>query len=243
MTRRRPDPGRRIRAALQSLRRAGAVLANPDAHGYRERSNAWLLLALLLSAAAHVSLMSSIATMPRQYGDAFRVPLRARLAAAPPASPAQAAASTAAPEPVQGARPDAAPPSPATAATAARPPAVAEDPGTPVQLPQRYFPRGDLDQPAQALGRAPLVYPQGALHLRVKGTVRLRVFVSEEGVVDRVELVSVDPPGQHFEEAALDAVRLMRYSPARKDGQAVRSQKLVEVEFDPDERAPAGSAG
>jgi TonB family protein len=71
--------------------------------------------------------------------------------------------------------------------------------------------------------------------------VRLRVFVGANGAVESVELVSVDPPGVHFEQAALEAIRLMRYTPALKDGQAVRSQKVIEVTFDPEEEV-AGAA-
>jgi len=36
-----------------------------------------------------------------------------------------------------------------------------------------------------------------------------------------------------FEEAALDAVRSLQFSPAMRFGQRVKSQKTIEVEFDP----------
>ncbi len=234
----RPDPVRRIRAAAGFFRTWCAILADPDRHGYRERSIAWLALALLVSAAAHLALLSTLALLPRQYGADLRLPLRASLRAAP-------AESIPVSMPAEPALPDL-PPPPAAAAES-REPAVASpaspsapespraDGGPPITLPERYFVSRDLDTPAQALGRAPLIYPQGAYHHRVRGTVRLRVFIGADGSVEQLEVVSVDPPGQHFEAAALEAMRLMRYSPAIKDGQKVRSRKVIEVSFDPED--------
>jgi protein TonB len=96
-----------------------------------------------------------------------------------------------------------------------------------------YYSSREVDEPAKAVGDALLVYPHEALQLRVPGEVKLRLFIDEFGALVRSEVVSADPPGV-FEEAALQAVKGMRFFPARKEGQTVRSQRTVQITFDPD---------
>ena len=81
----------------------------------------------------------------------------------------------------------------------------------------------------------PLIYPENPFLWKLPGTVRLRLLINEQGMVDGAEVVKAEPQGE-FEEAALDAVRRMRYEPAVKNGRPVKSQKLIEVTFDPYER-------
>lgn len=96
-----------------------------------------------------------------------------------------------------------------------------------------YFSSREVDEPAKAVGDALLVYPREALQLRVSGEVKLRLFIDEFGALVRSEVVSADPAGI-FEEAALQAISGMRFSPARKGEQTVRSQRTVQITFDPD---------
>ena len=113
-------------------------------------------------------------------------------------------------------------------------------PGTPLHevrpalpLLDYYYTSREVDEPAKAVGDALLVYPREALQLRVSGEVKLRLFIDEFGALVRSEVVSADPPGI-FEEAALQALNGMRFSPARKGEQPVRSQRTVQITFDPD---------
>ena len=96
-----------------------------------------------------------------------------------------------------------------------------------------YYSSREVDEPAKAVGDALLVYPREALQLRVSGEVKLKLFIDEFGTLVRSEVVSADPPGI-FEEAALQALTGMRFSPARKGEQTVRSQRTVQITFDPD---------
>lgn len=96
-----------------------------------------------------------------------------------------------------------------------------------------YYSSREVDEPAKAVGDALLAYPPEALKLRVSGEVKLRLFIDEFGTLVRSEVVSADPPGI-FEEAALQALAGMRFTPARKGDQAVRSQRSVQITFDPD---------
>jgi TonB family protein len=68
---------------------------------------------------------------------------------------------------------------------------------------------------------------------RLAGKVTARVYISATGSVDTVEIVKVQPRGGVFEQAALEALRQVRYQPAQIGGQTVNSQKLIEVTFNP----------
>ncbi|MGH8703950.1 MAG: energy transducer TonB, partial [Burkholderiales bacterium] len=107
--------------------------------------------------------------------------------------------------------------------------------------PTDYLRPGELDERATPVEVAPLVYPEKAYLNRIPGTVRMRIYISSDGRVDRTDIVAASPAG-HFERAAIDAVQRTRFHPARKDGRPVPSQKLIEVEFDPYGPTPEESA-
>ena len=117
------------------------------------------------------------------------------------------------------------PPAPAPA----RQVAPARAPGI---VPKRYYGAAEVDERAAPTDMAVLVYPEKAYLNRIRGTVRVRVYINDAGRVDKAEIVAATPGG-HFEQAALEAVQRSRFAPARKDGRPVPSQKLIEVEFDP----------
>jgi TonB family protein len=112
------------------------------------------------------------------------------------------------------------------------PPTRTDPPAAARALPKRYLTSSELDERAVPLEMAPLLYPKNAYINRIRGTVRVRVYISAGGHVDKAEVVQAVPKG-HFEEAAIDAVQRTTFTAARKAGRAVPSQKLVEVEFDP----------
>jgi protein TonB len=113
-----------------------------------------------------------------------------------------------------------------------QPAAAAEPARAPRPAPKRYWKSSEVDERATPVEMAALVYPEVAYMNRLRGTVRMRIYVSGEGRVERAEIVEASPKG-HFEKAAIDAVQRTRFRPARKDGRPVASQKLIEVEFDP----------
>jgi len=113
------------------------------------------------------------------------------------------------------------------------PPPVQSDPAPLARAsPKRYLSSSEVDERAVPLEMAPLLYPKTAYINRIRGMVRVRVYISAAGRVDKAEVVDAAPKG-HFEEAAIDAVQRTTFTAARKAGRAVPSQKLVEVEFDP----------
>ena len=103
----------------------------------------------------------------------------------------------------------------------------------------RYYRNSEVDEPAVPIERGRLVIPEHAYLSRLAGTVKARIFVSEEGTVESVDIVEVRPVAGLFEEAALEALRQVRYTPARIAGRPVKTQKLIEVTFDPKPEAAA----
>ena len=121
---------------------------------------------------------------------------------------------------------------PKVAAPAAEPKVVQRSPRPASGTTGPYLPSAEVDTPAVPRERPQLVYPEDAYVARLRGTVRLRVFISEQGRVDDAHVVFARPEGE-FEEAALEAVRKLVDDPATRGGRPVKSQKVVEVTFDP----------
>ena len=107
------------------------------------------------------------------------------------------------------------------------------EPDTPaLPLLDYYYQSREVDTPAKAVGDALLIYPREALRLRLSGEVHLRLFINESGKLVRSEVIKADPAGI-FEEAAVQAVNSMQFSPALRADRPVRSQRTVQITFDP----------
>jgi periplasmic protein TonB len=98
--------------------------------------------------------------------------------------------------------------------------------------PDRYYTSREVDVRAEPINDVSLVYPQLAYQYRIKGMVVLKILISERGAVDDISVVEAEPWGV-FEETALSATRALKFSPAIRNGRPVKSQKTVEVSFDP----------
>lgn len=111
-------------------------------------------------------------------------------------------------------------------------------PNNPALLPEiaveekRYLLSSEVDVRAMPVNMPVLVYPEKAQQMRIDGLVKLKVFISASGRIDSVDIVETRPPGV-FEEAALEALFATSFTPARKNGRDVKSQKLIEIKFDP----------
>ena len=125
------------------------------------------------------------------------------------------------------------PAAPSPAGTRAAPAVAADRAAT---RPDPYFTAREVDTPAVARERPPLIYPENPFLWKLRGTVRLRVFINEHGTVDRAQVLYAHPPGE-FEEAALEAAGRLVYDAAIKNGRPVKSQKVIEVSFNPDAEA------
>lgn len=95
-----------------------------------------------------------------------------------------------------------------------------------------YFRAHELDVRSEPINEVLLQYPQIPYLRRIGGVVQFALYINAEGGLDRIEFIKADPPGM-FEEAAWEAVKQLRFSPALKNGQRVKSEKIIDVVFDP----------
>lgn len=91
-----------------------------------------------------------------------------------------------------------------------------------------YYRSSELDSKPVPLAT---VDPKAPKSVTSAGRVRARVLINETGRVDRVLIVSSEPPGV-FDVAVVGAFGSVRYRPGVKAGFKVKSQLLVDVAFE-----------
>ena len=72
-------------------------------------------------------------------------------------------------------------------------------------------------------------YPPSAAKEGVQGTVIISAYIGATGTVDKVEVEK--SPNDELSQAALDAVKLVRFKPGKVDDKAVKSVVKVPVRF------------
>jgi periplasmic protein TonB len=77
--------------------------------------------------------------------------------------------------------------------------------------------------------RKHLVYPDFAVRAGIEGSVTVLAYVNKEGVVMRTEVLR--GIGAGCDEAAMDAVRKVRFKPAEQRGKPVNVKASVQVSF------------
>jgi protein TonB len=91
------------------------------------------------------------------------------------------------------------------------------------------IPEALVSSPAQPLYAFKPPYPGAARAEGVEATVTVEIIIEVDGSVREAHVVR--KAGFGFDEAALTAVRQFRFTPARKDGRAVRERKRSTFEF------------
>lgn len=91
----------------------------------------------------------------------------------------------------------------------------------------RVFLGKDVTRKARRLSKVRAPYPDSALKYEVRGTVALRVIISNSGEVNHVVVVKGLPHG--LTQKAVEAARKTKFSPATKDGHLVA--QLLQMEF------------
>ncbi len=105
-------------------------------------------------------------------------------------------------------------------------------PETPAQTPGSVPPRIGAPLIPPTLQSAPRInYPPLALQRRIEGTVEIRAFVNEQGVVSETQLVRGVAAKSGLNEAAIESVRLRRYRPATQNGVPVGTWITIRVQF------------
>lgn len=92
----------------------------------------------------------------------------------------------------------------------------------------------DVDVAAQPANDVFLRYPWIEYRQRLGGVVRIALMINEHGGLDSATVLDATPTGR-FEEAAMEAVRKLQFTPAVRAGRYVKSRKTIEVVFDPNE--------
>ena len=87
---------------------------------------------------------------------------------------------------------------------------------------------GDMQRPV-LLVRVEPQYPEAARLARLGGRVTVRAVIGQDGTIESAEVVASKNP--LFDQAALEAVRRWRYSPALMNGTPVRVYFTVVVDF------------
>jgi periplasmic protein TonB len=107
-----------------------------------------------------------------------------------------------------------------------------EAPVPPPTADSTYYSARELDVYPAPLSPLTFGYPERAEREHVSGTVSFMVLIDAAGMIDSIKLIAAEPPG-YFEDAARAAFAAARFSPARRNGQAVRSRVQISVDYNP----------
>lgn len=207
-----------------------------------------LLVACALSSLLHLAVLLAIPVNPGGGMRQLTSPIYARLEAAANSEPQPRAAEPAAAERIDAAARERVWSEPAAnlarpkresrrdaIAPAAAPPASGESPSG---RDPTYYPARVLDVYPQPLESIKLDYPDRAAAQRLDGELLLLLLIDEFGAVNDASVVEARPAG-YFEADALSVFRATRFSPAQKQGLAVKSRVLLQVRYGYRENAGA----
>lgn len=96
-----------------------------------------------------------------------------------------------------------------------------------------YYPSSKLDQNSVPLQEVTPVIPTETGASVPIGFVKVRLLISDEGVVDKV-IAEDSNLDQRYIDAAVAAFREVKFSPGYINGHPVNSQKLIQVDYSPD---------
>lgn len=106
------------------------------------------------------------------------------------------------------------------------------------QLLPKFYRARELDVLPKPVGEVPLQYPSTINDILKSGTVRLEIFIDENGEVLSLNLIEATPPGV-FDQAAIDAFKNQLFEPGFINGKAVKSHIKMTVGFGrPTENTP-----
>jgi len=214
------------------------------------QAGARLLVALALSVALHLSLLYGVGIGSNQ-PISLRA-IEARLVAAPQdarprqllgwARPVPPAAEATRPgpskSPLETTRPGLVQAmSDSTKPVAARPPddeSLKPKVDAAVIVDPTWYEARDLDVYPRLVAPVEPEYPVSAANLGVSGELTLVLRIDDAGMVQDVQVADAQPSG-YFEDAALTALRSARFSPAQREGHAVRSRIAIRVRMRPPE--------
>ena len=87
----------------------------------------------------------------------------------------------------------------------------------------------DVSVAARLIASGPVTYPSAARRAEIEADVQVQILVDSDGRV--VEARSLSRDGYGLDEAAVQAIRAYRFSPALRDGRPVRVRMRWTVQF------------
>jgi protein TonB len=104
-------------------------------------------------------------------------------------------------------------------------PAQARPPG------RQIYGATEVDERPQVVRQTAPIFPASAVRKNVEDVVVLRVLVAADGRAEEIQVLRGSMKDSSFDNAAVMAVQLWKFSPARKAGQPVASWFNVAVPF------------
>lgn len=98
------------------------------------------------------------------------------------------------------------------------------------QLLPKFYKVKELDILPKPVGEVPLQYPSNMNDILKSGTVRLEIFIDENGEVLSLNVVDATLPGV-FDQAAIDAFKHQLFEPGFINGKPVKSHIKMTVGF------------
>lgn len=205
-----------------------ASYAAPAPGGVRLVQRLWIFLAASISLHALMLAYTPGGSGGTAHEPHTATPLHAVLAPPPSAHAVQEEPQTLPPGPAAEQSAAAVP----HAAPAASTPRRAGEQGLDLPLPDKWYTAPELAVLAEPLDIVKLAYPDELSGSTFIAKVRVRLFVDERGTVQKIELVE-SGPHPAFDAAAIKQWQQVRFKPGIRNGIAVKSQKLLELEFLP----------
>lgn len=109
-----------------------------------------------------------------------------------------------------------------------------------IPSPQEYLGSRELSEHAEMLGEIPGL-PDDPIEVPGSGILVITLWINESGLVDRSSVVSSQLDAK-TELAVVAQFQRMRFSPAQRDGRAVKSRMKIQVEVLPPSPAPTGTS-
>ena len=83
---------------------------------------------------------------------------------------------------------------------------------------------------AMPILRIPPIYPRRAKMLKKEGYVKLKLFISKDGLINKAQIIESNPK-KLFDKAALNSVYGWKFKPKLVDGKAVEQTAIQTVQF------------
>lgn len=90
---------------------------------------------------------------------------------------------------------------------------------------------GEIDNPLTPISQVPPVYPMRARRRGIEGWVKVKILVTEQGLVNKVEILEAKPKDV-FEQSVIRCISSWRFSPGTVQGVPVKTWVATKIRFE-----------